>query len=271
MSVVIPTLNRYEYLKDVLEDLERQEYTNFEVIVVDQSLPFQDEFYRKFNLKMKVVQQKKRALWLARNHAIEISEGEYILLFDDDSRVKSDWITNHLKCIDFFDADISSGVSISTVGAEVPKNYSFFRISDQIDTGNVLLKKQIFREIGLFDRQFEKQRMGDGEFGLRAYLNNYKNVSNPYAGRIHLKVGSGGLREMGSWDAFRPKKWFGPRPVPSVLYLFRKYYGTKLSLLSLLKTLPPAIIPYQFKKSKKGMILGFVLTVLFFPSSYSRY
>jgi glycosyltransferase involved in cell wall biosynthesis len=265
VSVVIPTLNRYEYLKDVLEDLEGQEYTNFEVIVVDQSLPFQEEFYRKFNLKMKVVQQKKRALWLARNHAIEISEGEYILLFDDDSRVKSDWITNHLKCIDFFDADISSGVSISTVGAEVPKNYSFFRISDQIDTGNVLLKKQIFREIGLFDRQFEKQRMGDGEFGLRAYLNNYKNISNPYAGRIHLKVDSGGLREMGSWDAFRPKKWFGPRPVPSVLYLFRKYYGTKLSLLSLLKTLPPAIIPYQFKKSKKGMILGFILTAFIFP------
>ncbi|WP_417558571.1 glycosyltransferase family 2 protein [Mesoflavibacter zeaxanthinifaciens] len=265
VSVVIPTLNRYEYLKDVLEDLERQEYKDFEVIIVDQSLPFQEEFYSKFNLKMKVVQQKERALWLARNHAVEISEGEYILLFDDDSRVKCDWITNHLKCIDFFDADISSGVSISTVGAEVPKNYSFFRISDQIDTGNVLIKKQIFREIGLFDRQFEKQRMGDGEFGLRAYLNNYKNISNPYAGRIHLKVGSGGLREMGSWDAFRPKKWFGPRPVPSVLYLFRKYYGTKLSLLSLLKTLPPAIIPYQFKKSKKGIILGFILTAFIFP------
>ena len=70
---------------------------------------------------------------------------------------------------------------------------------------------------------------------------------------------------MGSWDAFRPKKWFGPRPVPSALYLFRKYYGTKLSLLSLLKTLPPAIIPYQFKKSKKGIILGFILTAFIFP------
>ncbi|WP_240484822.1 glycosyltransferase family 2 protein [Aequorivita vladivostokensis] len=265
ISIVVPTLNRYPYLKDVLNDLEKQNYKNFEVIIVDQSTPFREDFYKNFNLNIKLVYQTERALWQARNHAIKISKGTYILLFDDDSRVKSDWITNHLRCLDFFKADISSGVSISVVGAEVPLNYSFFRISDQIDTGNVLLKKRVFREIGLFDRQFEKQRMGDGEYGLRAYLNGYINVSNPFADRIHLKVGSGGLREMGSWDGFRPKKWFGPRPVPSVLYQFRKYYGTKASILSIMKFLPPSIVPYHLKKSRTGLILGFVLSILILP------
>jgi GT2 family glycosyltransferase len=90
----------------------------------------------------------------------------------------------------------------------VPQNYSFFRVSDQIDTGNVLIKRDVFQTIGLFDRQFEKQRMGDGEYGLRAYLEGFLNVSNPYAKRLHLKVGTGGLRQMGSWDGFRPKKFF---------------------------------------------------------------
>jgi len=265
VSVVIPTLNRYEYLKDVLEDLEKQDYKYFEVIIVDQSNPFQNDFYKKFNLDIKLVQQTERALWLARNHAVEISKGEYILLFDDDSRVEPDWVVNHLKCLDFFDADISSGVSVSTVGAEVPENYSFFRISDQIDTGNVMLKKQIFKEIGLFDRQFEKQRMGDGEYGLRAYLNGYKNISNPHAGRIHLKVGSGGLREMGSWDAFRPKKLFAPRPIPSVLYLFRKYYGKKRTFLAILKTVPQSIIPYRYKKNKKMLVVGLLISLFLFP------
>lgn len=265
VSVVIPTLNRYEYLKDVLKDLEKQEFSNFEVIVVDQSSPFQEEFYNDFKLNLHLVRQTERALWLARNHAIEISKGEYILLFDDDSRVDSKWIRNHLKCIDFFSADISAGVSISAIGAEVPLNYSFFRISDQLDTGNVLLKKQIFRDIGLFDRQYEKQRMGDGEFGLRCYLNGFKNISNPYAERLHLKVGSGGLREMGSWDGYRPKKWFGPRPVPSVLYQFRKYYGKKRAILALMKFVPPSIIPYKFKKSKSGIIIGFLFSILIAP------
>lgn len=265
VSIVIPTLNRYEYLKDVLEDLEKQDYTNFEVLVVDQSTPYQEAFYSNFKLDIQLIHQEEKALWLARNTAIENSKGEYILLFDDDSRVEADWITNHLKCLDFFNAAVSSGVSVSTVGAEVPENYAFFRISDQIDTGNVLLKKQVFREIGLFDRQFEKQRMGDGEFGLRAYLNGYKNISNPHAARIHLKVGSGGLREMGSWDAFRPKKLFAPRPIPSVLYLYRKYYGSKRSILAILKTVPQSIIPYRYKKNKKMMVLGLLISLFLFP------
>lgn len=265
VSVVIPTLNRYEYLKDVLEDLEKQDYKNFEVIIVDQSSPFQGDFYKNYKLNIQLVQQTERALWLARNHAIGISKGEYLLLFDDDSRVEADWISNHLKCLDFFKADISSGVSISTVGAEVPAHYSFYRVSSQLDTGNVLLKKEIFREIGLFDRQFEKQRMGDGEFGLRAYLNGYKNISNPYARRIHLKVGSGGLREMGSWDAFRPKKLFAPRPIPSVLYLYRKYFGRKRALLTILKTVPQSIIPYRYKKNKKMLVLGVLISIFLFP------
>ncbi|MGO3183454.1 MAG: glycosyltransferase family 2 protein [Aequorivita sp.] len=265
VSVIIPTLNRYKYLKDVLEDLEKQDYKNFEVIVVDQSTPYREDFYKEFRLDIQVFHQEERALWLARNSAIKNSKGEFILLFDDDSRVESDWISNHLKCLDFFDASISSGVSLSVVGGEIPENYAFFCISSQLDTGNVLLKKEVFREIGLFDRQFEKQRMGDGEFGLRAYLNGSKNISNPYASRVHLKVGSGGLREMGSWDAFRTKKLFAPRPIPSVLYFFRKYFGRKRTLLAILKTVPPSIIPYRYKKNKKMLVLGVLISLFLFP------
>lgn len=265
VSVVIPTLNRYKYLKDVLEDLENQDYNNFEVLIVDQSEPFQQDFYTSFNLDLKVTCQKEKALWLARNTAIKEAKGEYLLFFDDDSRVNSDWVRQHLKCLDFFKADLSSGVSISQVGAKVPNNYGFFRISDQLDTGNVLIKKDVFRSIGLFDRQFEKQRMGDGEFGLRVYLQGYLNVSNPFAKRLHLKVNSGGLRELGSWDGFRPKKWFSPRPVPSVLYFYRKYYGNRSARLALLKIVPSSIMPYRYKSSPSLMLLGALLSVFITP------
>ncbi len=265
ISVIIPTLNRYEYLKDVLLDLEQQDYQNFEVIVIDQSEPFQKDFYKGWKLEVKAIPQKEKALWLARNRAIKMAKGEYVLLYDDDSRVDPDWISQHLKTLDYFQAEVSSGVSISTSGAEVPQNYSFFRVSDQLDTGNVLIKKEVFKTTGLFDRQFEKQRMGDGEFGLRVYLHGFLNISNPYAKRLHLKVGSGGLREMGSWDAFRTQKWFAPRPIPSVLYLFRKYYGNHQAKLALLKTLPPSIMPYKFKKNKPMLLLGAILSVFLLP------
>lgn len=265
ISVVIPTLNRYEYLNDVFKDLELQTYTNFEVIVVDQTDNFRADFYKGWNLDLKFWFQEEKALWKARNEAIKSAKGEYILLYDDDSLVDKDWIEHHLKTLDFFDADLSSGVSLSTVGAEIPENYSYFCWSSQLDTGNVLLKKKIFEEIGLFDRQFEKQRMGDGEFGLRAYLNGYKNISNPHASRAHLKVGSGGLREMGSWDAFRPRNLLAPRPIPSVLYLFRKYFGRKRTILAILKTVPQSVIPYKYKKNKKMLVLGVFISLLLFP------
>ena len=235
------------------------------MIVVDQSQPFQSEFYNQFALDITVVEQEEKALWLARNNAIRQSDSDYLLLYDDDSRVEANWISEHLKCLDFFNADISSGVSISTVGAKVPEHYSFFKISDQLDTGNVMIKRGVFETIGLFDRQFEKQRMGDGEFGLRAFLSGFKNISNPNAKRLHLKVGSGGLREMGSWDAFRTKKWFAPRPIPSVLYFFRSYFGDKRAKLTILRTVPMSMIPYRFKKNRLMLLLGGILAVILIP------
>ncbi len=134
-----------------------------------------------------------------------------------------------------------------------------------MDTGNVMLQKSIFKAIGLFDRQFEKQRMGDGEFGLRAFCNGYKNISNPLAKRLHLKVNSGGLREMGSWDAFRTKHLFQPRPIPSVLYFYRRYFGNKQSILAVLRTVPISIIPYKYKGNKPLLLISAVIAVMLSP------
>ena len=265
VSVIIPTLNRYVYLKDALHDLEEQDYPHFEVIVVDQSEPFKPEFYEQFRLDIQLIRQEEKALWLARNTAIQQSDAEYLLLYDDDSRTEQDWITQHLKCLDFFDADISSGVSISTVGAKVPESYRFFRWSDQLDTGNVLISRYVFEKIGLFDRQFEKQRQGDGEFGLRAYLTGFRNISNPLAPRLHLKVSEGGLRQMGSWDGFRPKSWLAPRPVPSVLYLVRRYFGNTAAMHTILTGVPTSLMPYRYKRNSKLMMAGILLFLIFLP------
>ncbi|RFN60057.1 glycosyltransferase family 2 protein [Marixanthomonas ophiurae] len=264
VSVVIPTLNRYSYLKDVLQDFEKQTYSNFEILIVDQSQPFQKEFYRQFNLNINLIRQEEPALWLARNTAIEKAKGTVIALSEDDVRVPDIWIENHLRCLDYFDADVSAGVFYPE-GSSIPKDRSFFSVASQFATGNAALYRNIFKKTGLFDRQFEKQRMGDSEFGLRVFLEGMKSVSNPYASCIDVKAGTGGLRQLGSWDAFRPKKWFAPRPIPSVLYLYRKYYGSKRAIYSLLKTVPPSVMPYRFKKNRKLLLVGVLISLFLFP------
>ncbi|MCW3110503.1 MAG: glycosyltransferase family 2 protein [Segetibacter sp.] len=265
VAVIIPTLNRYVYLKDVLKDLEKQDYTHFEVIVVDQSTPFNEDFYKAFNVKLKVIHQKERLLWTARNNAVKATKAEYLLFFDDDSRVEPDWISQHLKCLDYFDCDISAGVSLAKVGMKIPANYSYFRWADQFDSGNAMVKRNLFTTIGLFDEQYNKQRMGDGEFGTRAYLNGYRSISNPYAARVHLKVSDGGLREMGSWDGFRPKKWFAPKPIPSVVFLYKKYYPKQLYRSVILLGVMLSNVSYRNKGNNKMLALSIALTVIKSP------
>ncbi len=265
VSIIIPTLNRYEYLDDVLKDLEKQDYKNFEVLICDQSEPLNGSFYEDRNLKLTLIRQKEKALWKARNQCVKTSKGEYLLFFDDDSRVNSDWITNHLKCINYFKVKVSSGISLSKVGDKIPNNYNVFRWGDQVDTGNVMVHRSVFNVTGLFDLQFEKMRMGDGEFGARCFTHGIANVNNPMASRIHLKVGTGGLRHMGAWDAFRGNGFFSPIPIPSVLYYTRKYYGNKVALYNTLINLPFAASPYKFKGSKLYSLLGMFVFIVLLP------
>lgn len=265
VSVIIPTLNRYEYLKDVLCDLEQQNYKNFEVIVCDQSEPVDKAFYANWNLNIQLIPQEEKALWLARNRSIQLSKGEYILLFDDDSRVESNWIESHLKCLDYFNVKISAGVTHTLIGGGLGKKDNYFHLSDVFDTGNAMVHRSVFHAVGLFDRQFEKQRMGDGEFGLRATLGGFLVVSNPFAKRIHLKVETGGLRQMGSWDAFRPKNLFSPRPVPSTLYLIRKYFGNSSAIILLFNTIPQSIFSYKYKNKKSFKILSILVMPFLLP------
>lgn len=264
VSVIIPTLNRYSYLKDVLGDLEKQYYRDFEVIVCDQSDQFDEDFYTGWNLDFKLIRQQEKALWLARNTAVKASSGEYIAFSEDDVRIGSNWITQHLRCIDRFRSDISAGVFYHD-GSEMPVHKSLFRWADQFATGNAMIKRDVFLKTGLFDRQFEKQRSGDGEYGLRCYLMGFMSVSNPLASCRDVKASMGGLREHGSWDSFRPGKVFAPRPVPSVLYLSRKYFGNHLSKLMLLFSMPGSVIPYKFKSNKWLKVAAGASLILLWP------
>jgi len=128
-----------------------------------------------------------------------------------------------------------------------------------------MVKRKVFEKIGMFDRQFDKQRMGDGEFGLRAYLAGFKSISHPFAKRLHLKVGTGGLRQMGSWDAFRPKKFFAPRPLPSVLYLYRKYFPKEYVKNAITIGMLPSLIPYKWKGKRYLYPLGAMLAIFILP------
>ena len=265
VRIIIPTYNRYNVLYNLLKDLENQTFSDFCVTIIDQSESFNKNFYKNFNINIDLVRQEKPGLWKARNNAIQNTTEKVIALLDDDSRINNDWLIKHLTCLNHFNTEISAGVSLSKLGAKVPFNYKFYRISDQIDTGNVVFNRRILKIFGLFDEQFEGMRMGDAEFGLRAYRNGIISISNPEAYRIHLKSKQGGLRKFGSWDAFRPTSFLRPRPIPSVLYYARKNFGNYPAIIYLLINIPLSLSNYAKKTDHFFTFISLSLFLFIFP------
>lgn len=253
VSVILPTLGRYELVAQVLDDLRAQTVPPREIVCVDQTRPHDPVVFAPFaDLPLTVVEQDVLGQWTARNEAIRRARHDLLLFLDDDSRVAPDFIEHHLRCLDSFGADISAGASLSVVGAPVPENYGFFRVADQFDSGNALVKRDLLVRIGAFDLQFDRMRSGDAEFGLRARLAGACSVHNPHAQRMHFKAAGGGLRTFGSWDVFRERNLFSPLPLPSVVYFSMRYFSRRQLREHLLIGLASALIPYERKRRARA-------------------
>lgn len=265
VSIILPTLNRYEFLKDVLVDLSRQSIPPFEIIIVDQSNPKVENFYNSFmQLPLNIIYQDFKGQWTARNEAIKVSSGDYILFIDDDSRIDHDWIEQHLHCIYHFGSDISAGVSINNKSYRDTEK-TFFHWAEEFDSGNAMVRRSVFSHVGLFDNSFDGFRMGDAEFGLRSYLAGLKSISNPFASRIHVPSNKGGMRYWGTRNSFKPISFLNSRPDPGVLYFFNRYFEKKYLCSFLLARIFLSYIPSTLKKTLLGSFIGLLLFIIFSP------
>lgn len=96
VSVIIPVYNVEDYLKDCLNSLLSQTLQEFEVICVDDgstdmSLDILHE-YKEKDSRMIVLHQQNQFAGVARNKAIDIARGEYLLFLDADDFFEKDML-----------------------------------------------------------------------------------------------------------------------------------------------------------------------------------
>lgn len=93
-SLIIGTLGRSEALKQCLSSLEKQEWEDYEVIVIDQSRDDDtEELVKKLDWdKLKYHHVDFVGLSKARNLALKYSQGDYICLIDDDAYYAKDYL-----------------------------------------------------------------------------------------------------------------------------------------------------------------------------------
>ncbi|MDE1822959.1 MAG: glycosyltransferase [Candidatus Micrarchaeota archaeon] len=84
ISVIIPAINEQKYIRHSLENLERQTFKDFEVIVVDGgSTDGTQAIARRY---ARVIVEKKRGISLARNIGAKAANGEILLFMDADTK-----------------------------------------------------------------------------------------------------------------------------------------------------------------------------------------
>jgi glycosyltransferase involved in cell wall biosynthesis len=84
-SVIIPTYNRAALLRQALESIFKQDFGDFEVIVVDDgSADATDETLRAFAGKIRCFGQRNRGPGAARNLGAARAEGKYLAFLDSD-------------------------------------------------------------------------------------------------------------------------------------------------------------------------------------------
>ncbi|MBQ6296546.1 MAG: glycosyltransferase [Selenomonadaceae bacterium] len=92
VSVVVPMYNAEEYIRDCLDSLLIQTFTDFEVIVADDcstddSVKIVEEYAPKFNGRLQLTRTKKNSGgggYIPRNLGLSLASGEYVIFLDAD-------------------------------------------------------------------------------------------------------------------------------------------------------------------------------------------
>ena len=101
-SIIIATYNRAEILKNCLVALEKQNFKDFEVIVVDDggSDNTREVISGFKQLSIKYIYQEHSQQGVARNKGIKIAKGGYIFFIGDDIIPKENWLEEHIKTLE---------------------------------------------------------------------------------------------------------------------------------------------------------------------------
>lgn len=91
ISIIVPVYNTEKYLKQCMQSLVNQTYKNIEIIVIndgstDQSQKILEKYLEK-DSRVKIIFQENKGISAARNRALELASGRYIMFVDSD-----DWI-----------------------------------------------------------------------------------------------------------------------------------------------------------------------------------
>jgi len=190
VSIIIPTFNRAELIKETLQSVQNQTYQDWECIVIDDgSTDNTKEEVHKFvngdcRFKLLLNQRKKGAPG-ARNTGIEIAKGDYFIFLDSDDLLAANCLFDRINKFkenpenDFlvfstmvFEKEINDSGILINVFTNNDVLERFLNLDVPWLTTGPIWKKKSFIKLGLWNEELLSWQ--DWELHIRAILKNFK-------------------------------------------------------------------------------------------------
>ncbi len=270
-SIVIPNLNGANWLKDCIESIYSQTFSDFELIIVDnastdESLQIAESYVGRQNYTL-IKNSTNTGFSAAVNAGINISKGQYVVLFNNDAFAQPNWLSELIKTADtdenifavqglmirHYERDIcdDAGDYVTLFGFACKRGDGLYhkrynkpgRIFSACG-GASLYRKSILDKIGLFDELFFAY-FEDVDISWRANSLGYKNMYNPNAVCYHIcgaTTGAVRYNEFKSIQSGRNSILLPYKNMPIVMFIIN---FIPLALGYLLKTIMFALKGYK--------------------------
>lgn len=195
VSVIMPCYKMGQFIGEALESVGKQNYTNWEVIAVDDCGPEDgtceavEAFAQQFP-NHRILYHRHEingGVSAARNTAIELAQGEYLAFLDPDDWWEANYLVYQMETLSSgtnFDL-IYSGVRFvdsqsKELGFFIPSSYfvsefpkSLF-CNNEIHLSTVVVRKKVVAAVGGFDCAPELQHIEDWDLWIRLAINGSK-------------------------------------------------------------------------------------------------
>lgn len=182
VSVIVPAFNSEAYIAETLRSALAQTYEDFEVLVVDDgSADRTAEVAQQFSRadeRVRVIRQRNQGVSVARNTALAESRGEFLALLDSDDIWLPDYLTEQLRVMREWKADIVSANATNLGGPfdglvlnRVRPGVHLLSLMDLIENEQSVcifsvFHRRVFEGVGRFDRSMSGNE--DYDYWLRA-------------------------------------------------------------------------------------------------------
>lgn len=165
LSVVIPTYNRVDYLREAIESVLAQTYKNYEILVVDDgSTDNTRELVASYASRIKYIYQDNKGPSAARNNGIRNAKGNLIAFLDSDDLWHPDKLAKQVAVF----VENPSLSFLATGYGEINTKYEVIKTNvlqsselrslqrkemykNFFATSSVMVKKTCFNKAGLFN------------------------------------------------------------------------------------------------------------------------